>query len=218
VGYLHINNLYKDQTVLMFRECYALEKIHGTSAHLSWKGKEMQLRFFSGGESRERFVALFDKHFLEAPLINSFGDTNATIYGEACGGKQQGMSHTYGGELKFIGFDVKVGDLWLNVPNAEAVCRKLNIEFVDYVKCSTDLAVLDYERDKESVQAVRNGCGGGKMREGIIIKPLIELAQNNGERIIAKHKGAGFGETKTPRVVSPEEHQIMEDAKPIAEE
>ncbi len=29
MGYMHIDNLYKDQTILMFRECYALEKIHG---------------------------------------------------------------------------------------------------------------------------------------------------------------------------------------------
>lgn len=36
MGYLHINNLYKDQTVLMFQELYALEKIHGTSAHIAW--------------------------------------------------------------------------------------------------------------------------------------------------------------------------------------
>jgi len=32
MGYLNIDNLYKAQEVLMFRECYAMEKIHGTSA------------------------------------------------------------------------------------------------------------------------------------------------------------------------------------------
>lgn len=29
MGYLKINNLYKEQTILLFKECYALEKIHG---------------------------------------------------------------------------------------------------------------------------------------------------------------------------------------------
>ena len=29
MGYQHIDNLYKNQSILMFRECYALEKIHG---------------------------------------------------------------------------------------------------------------------------------------------------------------------------------------------
>lgn len=37
MGYMHIDNLYKNQDMLIFRECYALEKIHGTSAHVSWK-------------------------------------------------------------------------------------------------------------------------------------------------------------------------------------
>ena len=36
MGYRHIDNLYKDQRILLFRECFALEKIHGTSAHVSW--------------------------------------------------------------------------------------------------------------------------------------------------------------------------------------
>lgn len=28
MGYLHIDNLYKAQEILLFRTCYALEKIH----------------------------------------------------------------------------------------------------------------------------------------------------------------------------------------------
>src|SRR5690348_10996218 len=37
MGYLHIGNLYKTQDLLLFRECYALEKVHGTSAHITCK-------------------------------------------------------------------------------------------------------------------------------------------------------------------------------------
>jgi len=39
VGYLHIENLYRPaaQIILLFREVYALEKVHGTSAHVAWK-------------------------------------------------------------------------------------------------------------------------------------------------------------------------------------
>lgn len=33
MGYLHIDNLYKNRDILLFRECWALEKVHGTSAH-----------------------------------------------------------------------------------------------------------------------------------------------------------------------------------------
>jgi hypothetical protein len=32
MAYLHIENLYKARDIMLFRECYAMEKIHGTSA------------------------------------------------------------------------------------------------------------------------------------------------------------------------------------------
>ena len=48
MGYRHIENLYKSQTILQFRECWALEKIHGTSAHVRWS--DGKVWFHSGGE------------------------------------------------------------------------------------------------------------------------------------------------------------------------
>lgn len=218
MGYLHIDNLYKDQTILIFKECYALEKIHGTSAHLSWNCKEKKVKYFSGGESNERFVKVFDNDFLVSKFSELFIDSNAVIYGEAYGGKQQGMSNTYGKELKFVGFDVSVNDLWLEVPKAENVCNALNIEFVDYVKVPTDLEALNAERDKPSTQAKRNGIEEDKIREGIVLRPLVEFIMKNGSRVIAKHKRDEFKETKTPREVSPEQFKILEDAKAIADE
>ena len=218
MGYLQIDNLYKGQTILIFKECYALEKIHGTSAHLSWSCKEKKVKYFSGGESNERFVKVFDNDFLVSKFSELFIDSNAVVYGEAYGGKQQGMSNTYGKELKFVGFDVSVNDLWLEVPKAENVCNALNIEFVDYVKVPTDLEALNAERDKPSTQAKRNGIEEDKIREGIVLRPLVEFIMKNGSRVIAKHKRDEFKETKTPREVSPEQFKILEDAKAIADE
>jgi len=62
MGYMHIDNLYKNQDILMFKECYACEKIHGTSAHVSWKNGK--LSFFSGGVEYLEFVNLFDQEKL----------------------------------------------------------------------------------------------------------------------------------------------------------
>ena len=218
MGYLHIDNLYKDQTILIFKQCYAMEKIHGTSAHIKWNPIEQKISFFSGGESYANFIALFNLESLTKLLLEIFPNSNVVIYGEAYGGKQQGMSATYGKDLKFICFDVQVGDSWLNVPSAEKVCASLGLEFVDYVQVSTDIDRLNAERDRDSIQAVRNGCGSGKKREGVVLRPLTEFTMNNGKRVICKHKRDEFMETKTPRVVSQEEFKIMEDAKAIVEE
>jgi len=64
MGYMHIENLYRNQTILMFRECYALEKLHGTSAHIRWSDGKVHFRH--GGEKRENFIALFDESALAA--------------------------------------------------------------------------------------------------------------------------------------------------------
>ena len=218
MAYLHISNLYKDQTILLFKECYAMEKIHGTSAHISWHFSEKKIHFSSGGESYENFIKLFDETFLNAKFEEVFPDQDVVIFGEAYGGKQQGMSHTYGKQLKFIGFDVKVGDFWLNVPNAEDVCQQFGIEFVHYNKIEVSLQNLTALRDMYSVQAQRNGCGTDKKREGIVCRPLIEMRINNGDRVICKYKPDEFGETKTKREVSDEQLKILSDAKAIADE
>jgi len=215
MGYLHINNLYKDQEILLFKRCYALEKIHGTSAHIQFK--EGKLRFFSGGEKHERFVKLFDEEKLLKVFNEHFQD-DLILFGEAYGGSQQGMSETYGKELKFIVFDAKIGRCWLDVPKAETVTKLFDLEFVDYNEVDTSLESIDKERDRESTQAIRNGIGEGKMREGIVLRPLIELIKNNGSRIIVKHKRNEFMETKTPREVDPAKLELLVKAKEIADE
>lgn len=218
MGYLHINNLYKDQTILMFKECYALEKIHGTSAHIKWKWEEKRLIFFSGGEKYERFKELFDEEFLYSKFSTEFSNTDVTIFGEAYGGKMQGMKSVYGESLKFIVFDVQIDGYWLEVPNAEKVSLDFNLEFVDYVRIPTDLEKIDTERDRDSQQAIRNGVGIGKLREGVILRPIKELQDKNGNRIISKHKRDEFMETKTKREVSSDQLKVLEDAELIAEE
>jgi hypothetical protein len=236
MGYLHINNLYKEQLILLFKECYALEKIHGTSAHVGWDGKD--LKFFSGGESHEKFITLFNAEDIKTHLINcGFGNRKVVIYGEAYGGKCQKMSETYGPNLKFIAFDVCLDDAnWLNVPEAEAFCTMFGIEFVPYVKVSTNLKELDFYRDAFSVQAIRNGVTkvethteingeittdlvNPKKREGIVLRPLIELVTSTGNRVICKHKGDDFRETASPRVVEdPNKLAVLADAEKIGNE
>jgi len=219
MGYLHIDNLYKSQEILAFRECYAMEKIHGTSAHISYDGVE--LKFFSGGESHERFMTLFNKEFLLHYLnqLDTFSsDHKILIYGEAYGGKQQGMSKTYGPNLKFIVFDVKIGDSWLSVPNACDVATKLGLEFVDYALIPTEIEAINAERDKPSTQAKRNGIEGDKPREGVVLRPVFEVTLNNGKRLIVKHKRDEFRERASIPEIDPAKREILANAEAIANE
>ena len=60
MGYLHIPNLYRAQDILLFKRCYAMEKIHGTSAHVQLK--DGMLTYFSGGGKHAIFMELFAPH------------------------------------------------------------------------------------------------------------------------------------------------------------
>lgn len=214
---MHIDNLYKAQDVLLFKELWALEKVHGTSAHIAWK--DGKVRFFSGGVPMLSFVKLFDQEVLSARFREVIGENEATVYGEAYGGKCQGMSETYGKELRFIAFDVKIGDSWLAVPNMAQFVQGLGLEVVPHVKIPADLARIDYERDKPSEVAIMRGFDACRDREGIILRPLMELFRNDSKRIIAKHKRDDFSERATPqKVVDKDKLVVLEEANSIADE
>lgn len=215
MGYQHIDNLYKNQNILMFRECYAMEKIHGTSAHVSWN--DGKVGFFSGGEKYENFIKLFDADRL-AELFLALGHQKLIVYGEAYGGKCQGMSAAYGKELRFVAFDVLHNERWFDVPTAEAICTALGIEFVSYARCSTDLLELDIQRDAPSTQAQRNGIAGLCISEGVVLRPIYEFTDHRGNRIISKHKRPEFRERKSIPNVDPTMRDLMEKADEIAEE
>lgn len=235
MGYAKIPNLYRPeaQTILMFKEVWALEKIHGTSAHITFEydltkaDPADQITYFSGGTNPVTFANLFSKE----ALLRSFpklGPAHITVFGESYGGKEQGMSYLYGPTPKFIAFDVRIGGdegYFLSVPEAHTFATSLGLEFVFYKRVPTDLAVLDLERDAGSAQAIRNNIDITKcrslLREGIVLRPLVEM-HYRGHRICAKHKSDKFGcggeRKNTPKIDDPEKLKLYTDAQEAAEE
>jgi hypothetical protein len=138
---------------------------------------------------------------------------------EAYGGRCMGMRATYGDELRFIAFDVRVGETWLSVPDAARVVAGLDLEFVPFTEVSTDLTDLDQARDAPSEVAQRRGCGDDKAREGVILRPLLEMTLNGNHRVVAKHKRASFSERATPqKVVDAAKLTVLAEAQAIAQE
>lgn len=215
MGYMHINNLYKDQRILQFKECYALEKVHGTSANVRWSNGHVT--FHNGGAKREAYLAIFDEGDLE-DRFGAIGHKEVVVYGEAYGGSILKQSHRYGQQMRFVAFEVKVGDTWLNVPSAADFVSKLGLNFVSYKRVPTDLEALDAERDAPSDVAREAGMGE-QPREGVVLRPVEEVTLNNGQRVMAKHKRDEERETKTPRpVVDPSALRKIQEARAIAEE
>lgn len=224
MGYLKIPNLYKDQTLLADDEVVVMEKIHGTSAHLHFtRGEDgsVSVRYFSGGVKHEDFVALFadrEEAMLDGARALMF-TSNMTVYGEACGGKCQKMSHAYGPNLRFVAFDVLADGQWQAPVFAHGFAMGTSLEFVPWWQMKPTMANLDGARDMPSQFAMRSGYGVHNA-EGIVIRPLYERVNHRGERVIAKHKRAEFCETKSKRETSvdPEKHRRMLEAEAIATE
>lgn len=211
MSYMHIDNLDKDPRILEFKRVFAMEKIHGTSGSVAF-GESTGVWVHSGGEKHENVVKLFDLPRLEA-VFRAMRQPRVVVFGEVYGGRCQGMKATYGEQLRFVAFEVRVGDSWLAVPQAATLVSELGLEFVHYEECSTDLAALDAQRDADSVQAIRNGMGPGHKREGVVLRPPFEVRLNNGERLIAKYKRADFQETRTPRVPGVPAEVLVDAAK-----
>jgi hypothetical protein len=214
MGYLKIPNLYAKPQFLTEAgsKVYALEKIHGTSAHIHFKAPGL-VGLFSGGAKHADFEALFDMDKLRTAVYY----TDVVIYGEAYGGKMQGMRAVYGDKLRFIAFDVKFAGEWLRVPDAENLVLGLGLEFVSYKEVDNTLEDLNKVRDEPSAQAIRNNCSDTN-GEGVVLRPIKEMEWPNGSRMIVKHKREDFRETLSKRSVNLAEAKLLVDAEKIADE
>lgn len=221
MGYAHIANLYADQTILLQSECYALEKIHGTSAHVAYTPEGNQLHFHSG-EQQSNFEAFFTDRLDHLKKTFDWLNCPFKIHGECYGGKIQRNAWRYGDKLRFTAFDVCQNGEWLTIPDAAYICSLLDVEFVHYVRIETKLGLIDAERDATSEQAIRNGVttrdGEFIRREGVVLRPIKEKPDHRGNRICAKHKRAEERETKTIREVNPDKAALIVGARAVAEE
>lgn len=226
MGYRKITNLQLDHPIFLFKEVYAMEKIHGTSAHITFHrgGDGWFYRVFAGGIKHNDFLFMLNSRYNLPQIIENLTaattgkDINKiTIYGEGYGGKCQNMGDTYG-PLNFVAFEVEKDDQWFEVSRAAAFCNILGLPFVFYEKGPATIEWLEAQRDRPSEQAKRNGMGDDKKSEGVVVRAPMELMDVNGGRLIAKFKRADFRETKTARLLTEEDLRILQDAEQIAEE
>lgn len=113
-----------------------------------------------------------------------------TIYGEGYGMKIQKCGGRYlSDKVSFIGFDVKVNDLYLLRDNAIEIFNKLGCDTVPYFGQMT----ID-----EAIEMVRNGFistiseDRTLMAEGLVLSSPLGLKNRRGERLIVKIKYIDF--------------------------
>ena len=230
MGYRKITNLSETHPVLLFKEIYCLEKIHGTSAHISFKKAEgkWSIEVMPGGIKITSFMHMLNKRYsLDTDVLQAVikhyentGVDELIVYGEGYGGSCQKMSSTYG-DLNFIAFEVcKIVDgreFWYGVEDAARLLEIIKLPFVYFDKGPSTIEWITSQRDRPSEQAKRNGQGENKESEGVVIRGPVELFDNYGGRMMAKFRKLKFGETNETEEKAALSTEAVNDANSVAD-
>lgn len=168
------------------------EKIDGTNIRIHWDGHQVSF----GGRT--------DNAQIPAPLVNrlnelfggetnaqlfeqKFGETEITLYGEGFGAKIQKGGWLYKSDgMDFILFDARVGDLWLTRDSVEDIGKAFNLRVVPVVlRCDIETAV-------KYVKSKPMSTIGTAPMEGLVGRPMEEMRDRRGNRIIVKLKVRDF--------------------------
>lgn len=168
------------------------EKIDGTNIRIHWDGHQVSF----GGRT--------DNAQIPAPLVNrlndlfggetnaqlfeqKFGETEITLYGEGYGAKIQKGGGLYKSDgVDFIMFDARVGDLWLTRESVWDIANTFGVEVVPVVLRGDIDDAVKYVRSKPM-----STIGTAPM-EGLVGRPMVELRDRHGSRIIVKVKVRDF--------------------------
>ena len=177
------------------------EKIDGTNIRVIFDGQAVS---FGGRTERAQLhVGLLNE--LEATfrdpvsleiLKQTFPD-GAILYGEGYGkGVQKGGGNYKADGQGFCLFDVKVGSYYLGREAVAEIAGKFDIPQAKVICCGT-LPIM--------VGIVKKGLQsdfGPFEAEGIVARPMVDLFDRRGDRIITKIKAKDFAQKAAPAPVS----------------
>ena len=185
---------YRDETVkyLRFNDWQFTEKIDGTNISVEWDGHAVS---FHGRTERaqipKHLLEYLEKTFLtteaEELFEQTYGDKNVIFYGEGYGAKIQNGGN-YRSDVSFILFDVLIGDNWQEREWVEKTAKMFGIDVVPVVFVGSLEEGVDY------VMEHHPSTIGTAMMEGVVGRPMVEMRDRLGKRIIVKIKWEDFKE------------------------
>lgn len=187
-----ILNNYRNPIIAYLKDNMWLftEKVDGTNIRVHWDGHKVEF----GGRT--------DKTQIPGPLLNklnemfmtteveelfeqTWGDKDVILFGEGYGPKIQNGGD-YRPDVSFILFDVLVGDNYQEREWVEKTAQMFNIDVVPIVLTGTIQDGIDY------VMKHPRSTMGTAIMEGVVGRPMIELRDRRGERVIVKIKWEDF--------------------------
>ena len=191
-----LEGVYRNSLVEYLKDCKwsCTEKIDGTNIGVVWDGHKVS---FQGRTERAQIPAplvnrlneLFGGEVNEELFEQLFGEEEVILFGEGYGAKIQKGGGLYKPDgVDFIMFDIYMPkkDLWLKRESLEDIARAFGIQVVPEIMISTLDEAIAYVKSKPM-----STIGTAPM-EGLVCKPLIEIRDRMGERVVVKVKVKDF--------------------------
>lgn len=167
------------------------EKVDGTNIRIHWDGHKVT---FGGRTERAQIPADLMNYLVNtfggetnAQLFEQkFGETEVTLYGEGYGPKIQ-RGGLYRDDVSFILFDVLIDKVWLTRDSVEDIAECFGIDVVPIVAIGPLGAAIDYVK-----KAPTSLLSSKAPMEGVVARPVVELFDRMGRRVIVKIKACDF--------------------------
>lgn len=161
-------------------------KIDGTNIRIGYDLPPMHLvNVQFGGRTDSAVIPTHLNEYLREKftpdLFENAGLREIILFGEGYGPKIQNGGK-YRNDPSFILFDVKIGDFWLSRENVADIASKLGLDVVPEIGQGTLF---------DAIELVENGLQsqfGDFYEEGLVCRPLVDLFDRKGQRIICKVK------------------------------
>lgn len=164
------------------------EKVDGTNIRVEIDGDDIR---FGGRTEAASIPAPLVKRLQDRllpqmdALVEAFPQ-GAVLYGEGYGAKIQKGGGNYRPDQDFVLFDVRVGRWWLERDAVNEIAEKFGLDAVPVLRRGTL---------NDAIAEAREGFHsrwGAFMAEGIVARPVVEMLDRAGHRIITKIKHCDF--------------------------
>lgn len=187
-----IEGAFRNETVefLKDNQWVFTEKIDGTNIRVHWDGHKVT---FGGRTERAAIPAHLMNYLIdtfggedaEQVFEQKFGEAEVTLYGEGYGAKIQ-KGGLYRSDVSFILFDVKIGNIWLKREDVEDIATTFGIDIVPIVLFGTLDKAVEFVKKKPM------SAFGTAPMEGVVGRPMVEVLDRRGRRVIVKIKAKDF--------------------------
>lgn len=186
--------IYRNETVEFLKDMdwEFTEKIDGTNIRICWDGHKVSYygrtdKAQIPSQLMNRLIELFGGNINEEMFEQKFGETPVMLIGEGYGAKIQNGGN-YREDNDFMLFDVCINGNYQTRSSVKNIADYFNIDVVPTIMIGKLQDGIDYVKTKPKSKI------GTADSEGLVARPIIELKDRCGNRIIVKIKVRDFGE------------------------